>query len=482
LVAATQTTDAAAESAALEQLDTAFARMHRASRTQPAPTYEQRRGRLRRLLEAVRDRQEEIADAISRDFGGRSRHESKLADVFPVVSAIKHDLDHLGEWMQPEPRDTAIWFKPATARVLYQPLGVVGVLSPWNYPFQLAVGPLAAALGAGNRVLLKPSELTPETGALLERLLGELFPDDTVAVVRGGPAVGEAFCRKPFDHLFFTGSTRVGRLVMRAASEHLTPVTLELGGKSPAIIHPDYDLERAADRIAVGKLFNAGQTCISPDYVLVDRGRAAAFVEVFRHAVARRFPRLLENPDYTAIISAHHRQRLVELVADATGKGAEAHVINPAGEDFTGSNKLVPTVLTGVRAGMAVMEEEIFGPILPVVAVADVDEAVRFVNEQPRALALYYFDRDKRRASDLLDRTVSGGACINETLVHEAVDSLPFGGVGQSGMGRYHGREGFLTFSNIKGVFHQSALNAVGLFSPPYGPGVERLIRLVIGG
>jgi coniferyl-aldehyde dehydrogenase len=458
-----------------------FDRMWEASRAEPAPSYDERMQSLQRLLDLVRGNQERIIAAIASDFSARSRHETQIAELFTLVSTIEYLRKHLKGWMKPKVRSVGLTLQPARAQVLYQPLGVVGVISPWNYPVALALTPLATALAAGNRVLLKPSELTPATAALLEELLSGAFPAERVGVVNGGPQVAQAFAELPFDHLLYTGSTRVGRLVMRAAAENLTPVTLELGGKSPAIVHPDYPVERAAARVAAGKWFNAGQTCIAPDYLLVQRAQLDATVSALVSATEKLYPTLAHNHDYTAIVSDKHHERVRQVIADALAKGARKIEVNAGGEALASGRKLAPTILIGVRDDMLVMQEEIFGPVLPVVAYEELDDAIRYVNARPRPLALYYFDQDTRRAKHVLERTTSGGAAINETMLHAAVDSLPFGGVGPSGMGAYHGFEGFETFSHKKSVFTQARWNGAGMMAAPYTPWLEKMLGYFIG-
>jgi coniferyl-aldehyde dehydrogenase len=384
--------------------------------------------------------------------------------------------------MKPERRPVPLHFLPGRAQVVYQPLGVVGIISPWNYPVNLALAPLGAALAAGNRVMLKPSEYTPATATLLASLLGDAFPPDQVAVVTGGAEVGAAFAGLPCDHLFFTGSTSVGRVLMRAASENLVPVTLELGGKSPVLVDADYPLERAARSIAAGKLLNAGQTCIAPDYALVPAQEADRFVALFTREVERLYPRLLDNPDYTSIVNQRHYDRLRGLVDDARRKGAKVVEINPAGEDFRSqpARKFPPTALLDVTDAMTVMQDEIFGPVLPIKTYREFDEAIAYINQHPRPLALYYFGRDSDRRQAVLDRTTSGGVTINDTLLHYLQEDLPFGGIGPSGMGSYHGREGFRAFSHAKGVFRQAAINGGDLLRPPYGKRLGRIIGLLI--
>ncbi len=472
--------DTAAEDSIL-RLRAMFDAQRAAFRAQPFPDLDARRAHLEKLLTLVRDRRDEIADAISDDFGHRSKHESLTADVYLVSSAIRYVLKHLKGWMAPEPRPVTLALQPARARIVPQPLGVVGIISPWNYPVQLALVPLAYALAAGNRVMIKPSELTPRTSELLASMLADAFDEDRVAVVTGGPDVGAAFAGVPFDHLFYTGSTHVGRLVLQAAAKNLTPVTLELGGKSPAIVHPDYPLDKAADAIAGGKTFNAGQTCVAPDYVLVRRDQADALADAIAASIARMYPRLVDNPDYTSVVNERHHRRLQTYLADARAKGARIVEINPAGESFDGAGtKMPPTLVREPTADMVVMQDEIFGPILPIVTVDSVDAAIDHVNDHPRPLALYYFDRDQRRVDDLLRRTHAGGVSVNATMLHVAEEHLPFGGVGPSGMGAYHGKEGFDTFSHRKAVFHQPRLNSRFLLDPPYGRTIERLLDFLM--
>ncbi len=463
-----------------------FQAMHRASRREPPAAEGVRKAWLKALRRVVADQRHVFADAIMQDYGTRSRNETLMAEIVPVLTAVSDALRHVGAWMAPEARRTAPMFWPAGNRVVWQPKGVVLIISPWNYPVQLTVGPLAAALAAGNRVVVKPSEATPATASVLKRSLEAALGADRVAVAIGGADLAEALCKLPFDHILFTGSTAVGRKVLAAAAPNLTPVTLELGGKSPAIVHEDFDLALAVRRIVRGKLLNAGQTCIAPDYALVPRPRMEAFAGLFREAAARAYPRIVDNPDYSAIINERHYDRVAGLAADARAKGATVSVVDPAGELPAGAvgspnrRKIAPAVITGVSDAMAVMQEEIFGPLLPVVPYDTLDEAVAYVNARPRPLALYYFDTDRARTRDLLARTVSGGAGVNDTMLHFAQEDLPFGGVGASGMGAYHGRDGFRTFSHAKGTFRQSRITLTSLLEPPYGRRFRRLIRYAV--
>jgi len=425
---------------------------------------------LRQLLSAER---EVLIDAISQDFSHRSPDETLFAELMPCLHNIDYTLKHLKRWMKPSARSVGMMFVPASAKVVYQPLGVVGIIVPWNYPLYLAIGPLVGALAAGNRVMLKLSEFTPATGRLLKDLLGRIFPEDRVTVVLGEADVAVAFSSLGFDHLLFTGSTHVGKQVMRAAAENRTPVTLELGGKSPAIVSADVPLKDAAQRIAWGKTLNAGQTCIAPDYVLVPQDRVDGFVEAYRQAVHSFYPTLTDNPDYTAIINERQLARLERLQADATLKGARLVPLYEQGQ----GRRMPHTLVLQVSDDMQIMQDEIFGPLLPVVTYTHLDQALAYINARPRPLALYYFGYNKAEQQRVIQHTHSGGVRINETLLHVAIDDLPFGGVGHSGMGHYHGHEGFLTFSKAKGVLVKQRWNSSLMIYPPYGRQLVRLIQ-----
>ncbi|MBP9655446.1 MAG: coniferyl aldehyde dehydrogenase [Rhodocyclaceae bacterium] len=456
------------------------ARLREAAARDAHPGWRRRDAWLAALERLVRENQAEIAEAIRADFGNRSRHETQLLEFFPALEGIRHARRHLKSWMRRERRAVSLWFMPGRARVLHQPLGVVGIIVPWNYPLYLAVGPLTAALAAGNRVMVKMSEYTPAASALFARLAAKYFAEDEVAVVQGDAEMAQAFARLPFGHLLFTGSTKVGYSVMRAAAETLTPVTLELGGKSPAILGPDYSMDKFAERVMVGKTMNAGQTCIAPDYVLVPAGREGEFVAAARRVVDACYPDILRTPDYSAIVSERHYRRLVGLIEDARGQGASVVPLSAAALPDGATRRIPPLALLGANDGMLAMQEEIFGPLLPVLPYRELDEAIRYVNARPNPLALYYFDRDRDRIDRVLEQTLSGGVTINDTILHIAQDNLPFGGVGESGKGHYHGFEGFETFSKKKAVFFQSRLNGIGLFKPPYGALFERLVKLLI--
>ena len=444
------------------------------------PTLEERRADLIRLRDAIKQKTDRLAQAISADFGNRSRHETELAEVFPVLTAIRHTSRHLRSWMNPKRVAVGLELMPAAARILHQPVGVVGIISPWNYPFQLAVVPLVAALAAGNRVMLKPSELTPRTSGFLAELLGGLFAADKVATVVGGPDVGAAFARLPFDHLFYTGSTAVGRLVMRAAAENLTPVTLELGGKSPCIVGEDAALPGAVESIVYGKLLSAGQTCIAPDYVLLPERLRDEFIRLAGETVRKFYPTLAANPDYTSIVNERHYRRIAHYVEEAKAAGVRVIELNPAHETLAPeTRKLVPTLVVEPADDLAIMREEIFGPVLPIKTYQKLDQAIDYVNSHPRPLALYYFGADTGKRDEVLRRTISGGASVNETLFHFVVENLPFGGIGASGMGAYHGEFGFQTFSHRKGVFVQSRLNGARFLRPPFGKLTDRMLKFL---
>ncbi|RUX92276.1 coniferyl aldehyde dehydrogenase [Mesorhizobium sp. M7D.F.Ca.US.004.01.2.1] len=447
--------------------------------TQPFPDLGVRKDRLMRLLALTERHEAEICAAIDADFGGRSAHETRLAELFVVRAGIRHALAHLKGWMRERRVATTMPFLPGRNRLVPQPLGVVGIVSPWNYPFQLAVAPVTAALAAGNRVLIKPSELTPAFSELLAKLVAEHFATDELSIITGDAEMGKAFVSMPFDHLLFTGSTSVGRHVAIAAAANLTPVTLELGGKSPAIFDPSCDLDAAAASIAYGKLLNAGQTCIAPDYLLVPKGQGDAVSAKLATAIARLYPTLRDNPDYTAIISDRHHQRLRDMIAEARDAGADVTEINPAGEELGASRKMLPTLVRNASANLRLMREEIFGPVLPIVEYAGIDDAIDHVNGADRPLALYWFGRDSGNRQRMLHETVAGGVTINDCMLHLVQENQPFGGVGASGMGAYHGEWGFRTFSKEKPVFLQSRLSAGAMLRPPYGKTFERLFSLL---
>jgi coniferyl-aldehyde dehydrogenase len=465
---------------ARELARSALERLRQGFTHEPYPSAAAREDRLERLERLLQRNVEAILEATAADFRGRSRVESLVADVHLPLEAIRHAKKHLRARMKPRPVDASWMFRPSSARIELQPKGVIGVLSPWNYPVNLALVPMAEALAAGNRVLLKPSEMAPRTAALLARLITDSFAADEVQVLLGGVEMAQAVTALPLDHLVFTGSTRVGREVARAAAENLVPTTLELGGKSPVIIHAEADLEHAVERIAAGKLFNAGQTCIAPDYVLLPEGKTDAFVQAFKGFVARAYGDLATSPDYTAILSDTHRDRLEHMLASAARHGANVVRVDPQGTLSARQPRMAPALVLNPPLDSHLMTDELFGPVLPIVTVRSVDDAVAFVNARPRPLALYLFDPDEKRAQQVLRRTHSGGATLNDTMLHFAQPGLPFGGVGASGHGAYHGEEGFLSFSHAKSVLATSPLSGVRMFHPPYPALVEKAVRMFI--
>jgi len=444
------------------------------------PSLAQRQDRLARLAEMVEMHEQDIVKAIATDFGTRPAQETRLAELFVITAGIRDTRRHLAEWMRKQRVPTPLYLWPGRSRVLRQPLGVVGVISPWNYPVQLALVPALAALAAGNRVMLKPSELTPRTSALLQRIVAQHFAEAEFAVITGGPEVGETFSHLPFDHLFFTGSTTVGRRIALAAAANLTPVTLELGGKSPALFHADADFVMAVARLVTGKLLNAGQTCIAPDYALAPASRVEELAAAIRDNAMSQYPSFRDNPDYTSVVNDAHYLRLTALIADAVQKGAHAIALD-AGATAASSphRKLAPTVLVGVNDSMAVMNEEIFGPVLPIEAYDTLEQAIDKINARPRPLAMYMFGGDAGVRKSVLHRTTAGGVTVDDTLWHFTNENLPFGGIGASGTGAYHGERGFLTFTHQKAIFIQPRLSFTWLLRPPYGKRFERVLALL---
>ena len=444
------------------------------------PSREQRVRHLDALLALILKYQDRLVECVSEDFGHRSPHETMLAEIVGSVKPIKHARKHLKRWMKPERQPMELELMPAKAEIHYQPLGVIGIMAPWNYPFFLTINPLIGALAAGNRVMLKPSELTPRTSQLMKEMLAEEFDETQISVVLGGPEVAGAFSRLPFDHLLYTGSTPVGRKVMMAAAENMVPVTLELGGKSPAIVGPDYDLKHAASRITFGKLLNAGQTCIAPDYCWVPEGKVDEFVDLVTDQASSMFPSLADNSDYTSIVADRHYARIQSLIEDAKEKGARVIEVNPAAETVSNQRKIPPTLILDVTEEMDVMEQEIFGPVMPIKPYKNLDEVIDYVNDHPRPLALYHFSNDRNARARMRAETTAGGMCENDTLLHIMVEELPFGGVGPSGTGGYHGHYGFKQFSHAKSVFKQSKLNGAGLLNPPYGKLMETMVKVMM--
>ncbi len=455
-----------------------FDAQYQASRAQIDVPLALRRDRLLRMRALITGNGDALAAAVQADFGVRSRQLTEIADLFVLRTLLHHTLKALPGWMKPVKVSTPFYLQPSRAYLQRQPLGVVGVISPWNYPVQLSLGPVITALAAGNRVMLKPSELTPRTSALTAELIEKAFAADELCVVQGDGELAAEFSSLPFDHLFFTGSTAVGRIVAKAAAANLTPTTLELGGKSPCIIDASCDMDSAAFKIAHGKLLNAGQTCIAPDYVLLPRGSEGAFSEAFAKATARLFPTLQGNPDYAAIINPQHQARLQALLAAAEGEGAQ---LQKVGSD-TGagaSRQMQPVLVFNAKPDSKLLTEEIFGPILPVLPYDSVDQAIAHINARPRPLALYWFGEDTAARDKVLAQTVSGGVTVNDTLMHIAHENLPFGGVGESGWGSYHGEAGFLRLTQQKPVLVSSKWSRGDLFFPPYGKRFAQVMGLM---
>ncbi|AAU48487.1 coniferyl aldehyde dehydrogenase [Burkholderia pseudomallei] len=445
----------------------------------PYPSWATRADHLRALRKMLLENRDALAAAINADFGHRAKEEVLMSEIWLAKEEIDEALKHGKRWIKPKSRTMNKWLRPARAKVMPQPLGVVGIVVPWNYPVLLAAGPLICALAAGNRAIVKMSELTPRTSQLFEELISKTFARDHVAVVNGDAQIGAAFSGLPFDHLLFTGSTNVGRHVMRAAAEHLTPVTLELGGKSPVIVGPRARFDAAVDAVITGKTLNAGQTCIAPDYVLVPRGKEAEFVARARARMARLYPNLSTNPDYTSIISERHFARLQRLASEAQQAGAQLHPLTDAAPD-PALRRLPPVLVTQAPDASQLMQEEIFGPLLPIVPYDTLDDAIAYVNARPRPLALYLFDEDRTTIERVMRDTISGGVTVNDTLMHIACGTLPFGGVGASGMGAYHGYDGFVTFSKMKPVLTQPRLNTRAMIAPPYGKRFAAILKLML--
>jgi coniferyl-aldehyde dehydrogenase len=454
-------------------------RLREAQARDPMPSWDTRATRLRSLEKLLTEQRGAFAEAINADFGHRPVEETELLELYPSLSNLRHSLKRGRRWMRAKRGLANLVFLPARTTLMPQPRGVVGIIVPWNYPLFLAVGPLIDALTAGNRVMLKMSEYTPRFSALFAEQVARYFKPDEVVVVTGDADVAQAFSTLPFDHLLFTGSTAVGHHVMRAAAANLTPVTLELGGKSPAIIGPGARLGNAAERIVFGKLVNAGQTCIAPDYVLVPRERMAEFIDTARATASRLYPSLGKQEQYASVVSDRQYERLARLRDGALAAGARVVPLSDA-QDIPAKRLLAPVMLTGVNDDMAVMQEEIFGPLLPVLPYDTLDEAIRYVATHPQPLALYLFEQDRSAIDHVLSRTHAGGVTINDTLYHIAQHALPFGGVGPSGIGGYHGEAGFRTFSHMKPVFHQARINGAGMLNPPYGAQFKRMLKLLM--
>ena len=437
-----------------------------------------------RTIALLVENSERMVEALMADFGNRSPEGTLATDVGGTIGALKHSRKHVRKWMKASKRNSMfpLGFLGASTRVEYQALGCVGNVVPWNFPFNLCFGPMGSIFASGNRTIIKPSEYTVQSALLTKELCEKYFSEDEVAVVLGGPETGATFSRMPFDHLLFTGATPIASHIMRGAAENLVPVTLELGGKSPVIVSDTADMTKTAARVMTGKTLNAGQICLAPDYVFVPRERMGEFVESSKRAVAKMFPSLLDNPDYTSVVNDRHYQRINGYLDEARERGVEVVEINPANEDFRqqSAHKIPPTLVIDPPEDSAIMQEEIFGPVMPIKPYDDLSEAVDYINAHDRPLGLYYFGNDKQETEQVLNKTTSGGVTLNDVIMHISQENLPFGGVGPSGMGAYHGEDGFRTFSHAKSVFRQATFNPaekLGL-RPPYS---EKLLNIVKG-
>lgn len=469
---------------ALIHLEAVFARQAAAFEQDRNPGLPERLERLRRLRAVVADHRSQIISAVNADFGSRAEEESRLAETGATLTTIDYTIARLSRWMKPRRRGTSIWFLPASNAIVPQPLGVVGVMSPWNYPVNLALAPLATALAAGNRVMVKMSEFTPATTELMRSLVAAAFDDSEVAIIGGEADVATAFSALPFDHLLFTGSTAVGRRVMMSAARNLTPVTLELGGKSPVIVDQDYPVDEAAHRVLWGKTTNAGQTCVAPDYVLLPKGRIRGYVDATRQHYRAHFPQGATDASYTSVINERQYQRLSAIVADARERGCEVVELETVTDAHRLARKFPLTLVINPPADSRVMQEELFGPVMPLLEYDRFEEALALINGGDNPLAIYYFGHTAARRRAVLRDTLSGSAAVNEVVAQFLQVDLPFGGVGASGFGRYHGAEGFDTFSHLKPIFTQRGLGrftGLKLLYPPYSRLAHQLIAMMKG-
>ncbi|MCH2495726.1 MAG: coniferyl aldehyde dehydrogenase [Erythrobacter sp.] len=445
-----------------------------------------RRDRIERAITLLKKHGDDLCKVMAADFGNRSPLQSMITDIAGTANFGKYCLKNMDKWARAEKRHVQfpLGLLGAKAEVRYEPKGVVGILSPWNFPVNLSFGPLMQVFAAGNRAMIKPSEFTEKTSLLTKELIEEYFTPDECAVFTGGPEVAAAFSELAFDHLVFTGSTATGRKVMEAASKNLVPVTLELGGKSPVFMGESADFAKAGERVALGKMMNAGQICLAPDYLYVPESKVDEAIHGVWEGTAAMYPSLLDNEDYASIVTDRHFDRLQAIVADARDKGAEVIEVNPANEDFSNTNarKMPLTILKNVSEDMKAMQEEIFGPVLPVKTYADIDEAIDYVNQHDRPLGLYYFGQDSSEGEKVLSKTISGGVTVNDVLFHVSMDDLPFGGVGPSGMGSYHGVEGFREFSHARSIYTQPKIDVakLGGFKPPYGAATEKAVKTMM--
>ena len=445
--------------------------------SQGIPSLEHRLASLNDLFNILKTNQHAIAEAISKDFGHRAQQETQLAELFLCIDGIRYIRKHLKKWMRPQKRSTSIWLLGSGNRVIPQPLGVVGIVVPWNYPLFLCISPLIGALAAGNRCMIKMAANSRHLSQLLKGLFAEKFSADMLTIAHG--AKGTDFSSLAFDHLIFTGSGDSGRQVMRAAANNLTPVTLELGGKSPTIIAADYSITKAADRLLFSKCLNAGQTCVAPDYVFVPEGKIDEFIAASKIIISGRYTNI-ESADYTSIIDDRAYLRLKNTLADAIDQGATATVLVPNSQANDVTRKFPPTLLTQVKGTMRVMQEEIFGPLLPIMAYQHIDDVLGYINSKDRPLALYLFSNDKQLQDKVINKTRSGGVCLNDAALHVGQNDMPFGGAGESGMGQYHGTEGFMAMSKLRPIFKQARFSPLAMMYPPYGQKFDRIIKIML--
>lgn len=466
----------------LNRLTGSFNRLRQFSQSRSKiPDYAQRLTQLKQLEKQILLSSEQIARAINQDFSGRAYAESVLLEVFGLIDELRFIAKHLKSWMKKKRVSTNLLFRPGRSYIIHQPLGLVGIYGAFNYPFLLTLSPLVAAIAAGNRVILKPSELTPNTAQVITQILSKVFSEDEVVVIGGDKTVGQAMSKLPFDHIFFTGSEQVGKQILIAAAENLTPVTLELGGKSPAILGQDSDVKKAAKAICYGKFLNAGQTCVAPDYVFLPESQLAQFVEEAQKSIKKMFPKIKGNADYTSMINQSSKQRMFDWLKQARDSGATIKEVEPLSDfDSEEISQIPPTLVWGANRDATLLEQEIFGPILPIITYSDLSEVMRELNQQERPLAMYFFDRSNREIDNTIQATLSGGVTINGCVYHVGQHHLPFGGVGKSGMGRYHGFYGFETFSHKRSVFVTSNLMNMKLIQPPYSKTIEWMLGTLL--
>ncbi|MEM9253997.1 MAG: coniferyl aldehyde dehydrogenase [Pseudomonadota bacterium] len=470
-----------------EQMKATLQAMRDAYLQEGVVTAEARIDRLQRGVDVLVKYQDKLVESLNADFSCRPREISLLTDVGAGIAPMKHAIKHVRKWMKPEKRPTMFPFNllGGRSKIEYQPLGVVGIIAPWNFPVNMVFSPMAQVLAAGNRTMVKPSEFTPATSALIGEMIAEAYDPMEVSVYDGGPEVGQAFSALPFDHMIFTGATSIAKHILAAAAQNLVPVTLELGGKSPVVISRSADIEKSLGRIMVGKTMNAGQICLAPDYLMVPEEKLHEVIAAAQKAVTEMYPRILDNPQYTSVINERHFGRLNGYLEEAAERGQKVIPINPAAEDFDGqqgTQKIPPTLIPEPSEELKMMEEELFGPLLPIRTYSKFEETIDYINSKPRPLAAYYFGEDKQEEDEFLSRTTSGGVCINDVIMHVMQEELPFGGVGPSGMGAYHGFKGFQTFSHAKSVYSQANINIakLGGMLPPYGKNTENTIKMQI--